>query len=56
MVLMSQVLTYSIAVFSNGKSRDNPLKITENLNYSASFNMDSKPDVRQLIMRRINKF
>jgi hypothetical protein len=31
---MSQVLTFSIAVFSNGKSRDNPLKIIENKKYS----------------------
>jgi len=34
MELRSQVLTFSIAVFSNGKSRDNPLKITENQKYS----------------------
>jgi len=34
MELMSQVLTYSTLVFSNGKSRDNPLKITENQKYS----------------------
>jgi len=56
MQLMSQVLTYSTVVFSNGKRRDNPLKINENLNYSVSFNMDSKPDSRQLITRWINKF
>jgi hypothetical protein len=33
MELMSQVLTYSTVVFSNGKNRDNPLKITENQKY-----------------------
>jgi hypothetical protein len=31
---MSQVLTYSTVVFSNGKSRGNPLKIIENQKYS----------------------